>query len=77
MRPAGHLSIGPVRFALRTPDQADVRYSAPAYAGFFSASGTGAGCTPLVEMPVDLVRRAEAIPTSPPLWSGGKNWAIW
>ena len=78
MRIAGHLNIGPVRFALRTPDPADVRYAAPAYAGFFSSFGAAGGRDePLVEMQVDLVRRAEAIPSQPPLWSGGKNWAIW
>lgn len=77
MRPAGHLSIGPVRFELRTPDQAEVRYSAPAYAGFFSTSGAVAGLAPLLEMQVEISARAAAIPTRPPVWSGGKNWAIW
>lgn len=77
MRPAGHLSIGSVRFALRTPDQADVRYSSPAYAGFYSAPGSSAGSDALAEMQVDLASQTGAIPAHTPLWSGGKNWAIW
>ena len=33
---SGHLNIGPLRFALRTEAACSVRYSDPAYAGFFS-----------------------------------------
>ena len=91
MRDAGHLDIGPLRFLLRLGSAGTVRYSAPAYAGFFlppgdlaspeaefgSPAAQGGRDRPLCELPVEIVRRAAPIPSREPLWSGGKNWAVW
>ena len=74
MRLAVHLDVGPLRFALRNAEPGAVRYSDPAYAGFFCAAG---GETPLAEMPVDIVRRAVAPPAGDPLWRAGDHWAVW
>lgn len=77
MRVAGHLDIGPLRFALRLGAPGTVRYSGPAHGGFFSAGAGPAGAKPLCELPVDLAVRPEPVPERAPLWRGGKNWAIW
>ena len=73
MRPAGHLDIGPLRFALRIHGPGSVRYSAPAYGGFWSH----APAAPLLELPVDIVRRAQVVPAGVPLWQAGGHWAVW
>lgn len=79
MRPAGHLDIGPLRFALRTDGPGSMRYSDPAYGGFFteSAGRTVPVSRALAEMPVDIVRRAETLPAGDPLWQAGGHWAAW
>ena len=77
MRVAGHLDIGPLRFALRLGAPGTVRYSAPAHGGFFSAGAGPARAAPLCELPVDLAVRSEPVPAREPLRRGGKNWAIW
>ena len=120
---SGHLNIGPLRFALRTEAACSVRYSDPAYAGFFSVpvgrtvpvSRDGSGCTEmdvgakarlggdaspylrmpcsepvgrtvpvsrdsgsaLIELPVEIVRRAVPVPAGAPLWKAGGHWAVW
>lgn len=74
MKHAVQLDVGPLRFALRMAEPCAVRYSDPAYAGFFSAS---AGEVPLAEMPVDVVRGAVAPPAGEPLWRAGDHWAVW
>lgn len=77
MRSAGQLTIGPVRFELRTNSAGPVRYSDPAYGGFFSSGSPAGGPEPLAVLPVDLTHPARPIPTHEPLWRGGKNWAVW
>ncbi len=77
MRVAGQLDIGPLRFALRTGPGEAVRYSMPAYARFFSDGAARAGSCPLIEMPVDVVRRAGPPPAREPLWRAGAHWAVW
>ena len=74
MRNAVHLDVGPVRFALRTAEAEPVRYTDPAYGGFFCAAG---GEPPLAEVPVDVVRGAVAPPAGEPLWRAGDHWAVW
>ena len=74
MRSAGHLDIGPLRFELRTAERCAVRYSDPAYAGFFAGESAQA---PLAELPVEVVRRAVALPAGEPLWQAGGHWAAW
>lgn len=75
MRPALHLDIGPLRFALRTDGPGSIRYSDPAYGGFFSAPDTKEAF--LAELPVDVVRRTEPLPSAAPLWQAGGHWAAW
>jgi hypothetical protein len=90
VRNAGHLDIGPLRFALQTGG-VPVRYADPAYVGFFRvAPGLGArtapdipaeaattnGC-PLIELAVDVVPGVRALPASEPLWRAGSHWAAW
>ena len=77
MRDAGHLDIGPLRFSLRLGFAGRLRYSTPAYGGFFSGVRGGAGGEPLCEMPVAILRGAAPLPVRGPLWRGGKNWAVW
>ena len=74
MRNAVHLDVGPLRFALRTAEPEPVRYTDPAYGGFFCAAG---GEPPLAEVPVDVVRGAVAPPAGEPLWRAGDHWAVW
>ena len=74
MRNAVHLDVGPLRFALRTAEPEPVRYTDPAYCGFFCAAG---GEPPLAEVPVDVVRGAVAPPAGEPLWRAGDHWAVW
>ncbi len=74
MRNVGHLDVGPLRFALRTAELGAVRYSDPAYGGFFSAAGPG---EPLAQLPVDLVRGVPPPPAGAPLWRAGDHWAVW
>ena len=74
MRNAVHLDVGPLRFALRTAEAEPVRYTDPAYGGFFCAAG---GEPPLAEVPVDVVRGAVAPPAGEPLWRAGDHWAVW
>ena len=74
MTGAGHLDIGPLRFALRT-DGGPVRYADPAYAGFFRpAADLGRS---LVELPVEISTGSPEIPTREPLWRAGGHWAVW
>ena len=77
MRDVGHLDIGPLRFSLRLGFAGTLRYSAPAYGGFFSGGLGGVRFEPLCKMPVEILRRAAPLPARKPLWSGGKNWAVW
>ncbi|MGD9611316.1 MAG: hypothetical protein AB7V22_00255 [Kiritimatiellia bacterium] len=83
MRLAGHLDIGPLRFALRRETPGAVRYSDPAYGGLFSepvgrtvpvSRDPGSA---LIELPVDVVRRAVPPPSGAPLWQAGGHWAVW
>lgn len=74
MTDAGHLDVGPLRFALRSAALGAVRYSDPAYGGFFSAVG---GAEPLAELPVEFVRGAVPPPAGEPLWKAGDHWAAW
>ena len=74
MRSIVHLDVGPLRFALRNAEPGAVRYSDPAYAGFFGVAG---GEAPLAEIPVDVVRHAPAPPAGEPLWRAGDHWAVW
>lgn len=76
---AGHLTIGPLRLNVRGADGVSVRYTDPAYAGFWSGvpASADAANQPLVEMPVTLSRETRAIPPGEPLYRGGKNWAAW
>lgn len=74
MSHAVHLDVGPLRFALRSAALGAVRYSDPAYGGFFSAAG---GAEPLAELPVEFVRGAVPPPAGEPLWKAGDHWAAW
>lgn len=93
MRETGQLTVGPLRFSLRTAELGSVRYADPAYAGFFAESAgqtvpasrdLGAAldgaqdlAPALAEMPVNVVRRAERLPAGEPLWQAGGHWAVW
>jgi len=72
-----HLDVGPLRIRLRTDGGAPVRYSAPAYAGFFSAEVPRAGTAPLVELPLDVTIAKAAVPSRERLWQVGQSWAVW
>ena len=74
MTDAGHLDVGPLRFALRTACAGTVRYGAPPHAAFYS---TAAGGAPLRELPVEIVCRTAAPPADAPLWRAGRHWAAW
>ena len=74
MRRAVHLDVGPLRFALRMAERCAVRYSDPAYGGFFCAES---GEPPLAEVPVDVARGAVAPPAGEPVWRAGNHWAVW
>ena len=74
---AVHLDLGPLRLHLRTDGTVPLRYSAPAYAGFFSPAAPRAGADPLVELSVDVVWGTSAVPARPPLWQIGQSWAVW
>ena len=75
MRSSVHLDVGPLRFALRTAEPVAVRYSDPAYGGFFCASG---GAAPLAELPVRIERCGTLpAPAGEPLWRAGEHWAVW
>ena len=76
---AGQLDVGPLQWTVQVPDGGVVRYSDPAYAGFWRNAdhNSEAACTPLVRLPVTITRQALQIPASEPLYCGGKNWAIW
>lgn len=83
MTPAGHLNVGPVQFAMRTEAGGSVGYSDPAYGGFFSEAvgrivpvSRDPGSA-LIELPVEIVRRAIAVPAGAPLWQAGGHWAVW
>ena len=72
-----HLDLGPLRIHLRTDGTAPVRYSAPAFAGFFSAKAPRAGDDPLAELPMDVAVAQVPVPSRQPLWQVGRSWAVW
>lgn len=75
MRKAGQLEIGPLRFRLETAAGLEVRYSDPAYAGFYAAGESRRPAD--LELPVVIRRGARTVPAGEPLWRGGRNWAAW
>ena len=74
---AVHLDVGPLRIRLRTDGPAPVRYSAPAYAGFFSSDAPRSGTEPLATLPLDVALGPSSVPARPPLWRIGPSWAVW
>ena len=72
-----HLDIGPLRIQLRTEEPVPVRYSAPAYAGFFSTDALRSGVDPLATLSVDVAFGKSSVPSRPPLWQIGQSWAVW
>lgn len=72
-----HLDVGPLRIQLRTEGPAPVRYSAPAYAGFFSKGAPRLGAEPLVELTMDVASKTTAVPACAPAWQVGQSWAVW
>ena len=74
---AGQLDIGPLRFRLRADQAGGIRYSDPAYAGFFSVGAGGVRTEPRCELPVQIVAGAPAVPAGEPLWRAGGHWAAW
>ena len=77
MRNAGHLKIGPLRWALLAPDGQAVRYSTPAYRSFFSPPAAPADRETLVHLPVRLSRGTLPPPAGEPAFRAGDNWAAW
>ena len=75
MRFAGQLNIGPLQFDLQAAAPLTVCYPERAYAGFFHAKPTASNA--LRRLPVTVTRGAEPIPTTEPLFRGGRNWAVW
>ena len=72
-----HLDVGPLRIQLRTEGTALVRYSAPAYASFFSAAAPRPGTEPLAALAVDVVLEKSPVPSRAPAWQVGQSWAVW
>ncbi len=77
LKPAVHLDLGPLRIHLRSDGPAPVRYSAPAYADFFSDGAPRAAAAPLVALTVDVVSGKSRVPAGRPLWQVGQSWAVW
>jgi hypothetical protein len=75
VRFAGQLNIGPLQFDLQAAAPLTVCYPERAYAGFFHAKPTASNA--LRRLPVTVTRGAEPIPTTEPLFRGGRNWAVW
>ena len=77
LTPSGHLDVGPLRIRLRTDGPARVRYSAPAYAGFFSPAAPRSGAGPLAALSLDVAFGKSSVPARPPFWRIGQSWAVW
>ena len=74
---SAHLDIGPLRICLRTEASATVRYSAPAYADFFSLGAPSSAADPLVALSVDVALGRPSAPARAPSWQIGQSWAVW
>ncbi len=77
LRSSVHLDLGPLRIQLRTDGTGPVRYSAPAYAGFFSPAAPRPGADPLAALSVDVAFGKSSVPARPPFWQIGPSWAVW
>lgn len=77
MRPVGHISIGPIKFVLRSESLSAVEYPAFPYGGFFHSDEGRTVFPAQIELAVELRRQGYALPASSPAFESGQNWAYW
>ncbi len=77
MRQVGNILIGPIEFALRSRSLSNVEYPVFPYGGFYRQDEALDVFSPQIKLDVDLRQQGYAVPTSPPDFESGQNWAYW
>jgi len=74
---AGILNVGPIRVVLYSADSTPIHYDDWAHREFFSPVLPPPDSSPVVELPVHIVRGTLRCPDGVPLFESGNNWAVW